>query len=290
MAQNAVPVRSDHPFQDGRTALGVDAVGCGPVTDPHVEPGGLSSDAPARLVGRDVRGGPHVVEEELVVRFKPRGGAHADLGAGPARHVDAEQGVENRRDLAVRQARLRVQQRRRRLGFGADLTGGRSQGVGGLQVVPALHASAAAGAVADMHPKLSHDGPTRNLGLKLLGHFTLDKSAVAVGASVGERGVKAFVDAFRRRRGSMAVLAVGVAGLAAGGFRVRLGRPLTEGSGLPFAGAQGVRKAPGQLRDLAFEFADALTHRLTIGAGRLFHTAMIGTRRSVSCANLPLLD
>jgi hypothetical protein len=29
---------------------------------------------------------------------------------------------------------------------------------------------------------------------------------------------------------------------------------------------------------------------LTIGAGRLFHTAMIGTRRSVSCANLPLLD
>ena len=184
---------------------------------------------------------------------------------------------------------LRVQQRGGRLRFGTDLAGGRSQGVGGLQVVAALHASAAAGTVPDVDAELANDGPARNLGLELLGHFTLDKSAIAVGAGVGEGGVKAFVDAFGRRRGSMAVLAVGVASFAAGGFRVRLGRPLAEGSGLPFAGAQSVLKAPGQLCDLAFEFADALTQRLTIRADTLFHTARIGTRQPISCANLSLL-
>ena len=187
------------------------------------------------------------------------------------------------------QPRLGVQQRRGRLRLGADLAGGRSQGVGGLQVVAALHASAAAATVTDVDPELAYDRPAGNLGLELLGHGVLDEAALTVRAGVGERGLEAFVDPLRRRRGPMAVGPVRLAGLAAGGFRVRLGRPLAEGRGLPFADAQGVLKAPGQLRDLAFEFADALTQRLTIRADTLFHTAIVATPRSVSCASPPLL-
>ena len=54
MGQDARPVRADHPLQDVGAALGVDAVGGGPVTDPRVEPGRTPSDPPARFVGRDL--------------------------------------------------------------------------------------------------------------------------------------------------------------------------------------------------------------------------------------------
>jgi hypothetical protein len=193
----------------------------------------------------------------------------------------------DRGHLAVRQARLRVQQRRRRLRLGADLAGGRPQGVGGLQGVPALHAPAAPGAVTDRHPGLAHERPAGDLGLELLGPCALDEAAPAVRAGVGERGLVAFADLLRRRRRAMAVPAVRRAGLAARRLGAGLGRPLAEGGGLPFAGTQGVLKAPAQFRDLGFEFGDALQKRLAAGTGRLFHTDMVATRRPVSCASGP---
>jgi hypothetical protein len=187
----------------------------------------------------------------------------------------------------MRQARLRVQQRCGRLRLRADLAGGRPQGVGGLQVVSALHASAALGTVTDVDAELPHDRPARDLGLELLGHGALDEAALTVGAGVGERGLVAFADLFRRWRGAMAVRAVRLAGLAARRLGIGLGRTLAERGGLPFAGAQGALEAPGQFRDLGFEFGDALEQRPTTGTGRLFHTAMVATRRPVSCASCP---
>ena len=37
----------------------------------------------------------------MVVRFQSRGGSEVDLGAGPAGEVDADEGVEDRGDLAA---------------------------------------------------------------------------------------------------------------------------------------------------------------------------------------------
>ena len=70
MAQNARPVRADHPLQDFGTAFRVDTVSGGPVTDPGVEPGRVPSNVPPRLVGRDLLGSPHLTKDELVVRFE----------------------------------------------------------------------------------------------------------------------------------------------------------------------------------------------------------------------------
>ena len=63
--------------------------------------------------------------------------------------------VEDRRDLAVRQAHLGVQDRRGGLGVGADLAGRRAQRVGGLERVPALGPLAARLAVADVDAELA---------------------------------------------------------------------------------------------------------------------------------------
>ena len=282
VAQDARPVPADHPLQDVGTALGVDGVRGGPVTDPGVEPGRVPSDPPPRLVGRDLLGRPHLVEDQVVVRFQAGRGPQVDLGAGPAGQRDAEQGLEDRRDLAVRQAHLGVQDRGGGLGVGADLAGGRAQGVGRLERVPALGPLAARLAVADVDAELADQRRAGDLGLELVGRAGLDEAAPAVRAGVGEVGLVALGDLFGRRRRAVAVGAVGVARLAAGRLRVGLGRPLAERGGLPLAGAEGVVELPGQLGDLGFEFGDTLEEFPAAGTRGLVHAAIVATGAAIS--------
>jgi hypothetical protein len=101
VAQGARPVPADHPLQDVGAALWVDGVRGGPVTDPRMEPGRVPPDPPTRLVRRDLLGRPHLAEDQRVVRFQSGRGPEVDLGAGPAGQGDAEEGLEDRRDLAV---------------------------------------------------------------------------------------------------------------------------------------------------------------------------------------------
>ena len=101
VVQDARPAHADDPLKDCGTALGVDGVRGGPVTDPGVEPGGVSPDPPPRLVGPHLLGRPHLVEDQCIVLFQPGCGTQVDLGAGPAGQRDAEQGLEDRRDLGV---------------------------------------------------------------------------------------------------------------------------------------------------------------------------------------------
>jgi len=286
MAQHTVPVHADHPLQNGGTALRVDAVAGGPVTDPDVEPGRLPSDPPAGFVRRDLLGTRQLRADGLVVGLQPSGGPQADLGAGPAGQGDAKQRREDGDPLAVRQAGLRVQQRSRRLGIGPDLAGGRAHGVGGLQGMPPLHPSATLVAVTDMDAELAHDGPTRDVGLELLGDAGFDQASLAVRAGVRQRRFVAFVDLFGRRFGAMTVATVGVAALASGGLGLGLGWTFAEGCGLSFAGTEGVLEPPGQLGDLSFELSDALKQRSAAGTGRFFHTVRIATRRPIGCACL----
>ena len=98
-------------------------------------------------------------------------------------------------------------------------------------------------------------------------------------ACVWEVRLVALGDLFGGR--AVAVLAVGVAGLTAGGLRVGLGRTLAERGGLPLAGAEGVVKVPGQLGDPGFEFGDLLDEFPTTGTGRFVHTAMLHTSRQM---------
>jgi len=51
--------------------------------------------------------------------------------------------------------------------------------------MPALHALPARLTLADMHVELTHDRPTRDLRLELLGEFGLDQWAVTMRTVVG---------------------------------------------------------------------------------------------------------
>jgi hypothetical protein len=78
----------------------------------------VPSDSPTRFVGCDLLGQPHLIEDELVVRFQPGRGTQADLSAGSACQRNAEERTEDRRDLAVRQPRLGVKEGSGGLGIG----------------------------------------------------------------------------------------------------------------------------------------------------------------------------
>src|SRR5262249_3121163 len=158
---------------------------------PCVEPGGAPSDPPPRLVGRDLLGSAYLVEHQLVVRFEPGGGPQTDLSTGPARQLDAEQGTEDRRDLAVRQSHPGVEECGGGLGPGADLAGGGAQRVGRLERVAALGPLAARLAVADVDAELADQRGAVDLGLELVGRAGLDEAAPAVRARVGELGLMA---------------------------------------------------------------------------------------------------
>ena len=168
-------------------------------------------------------------------------------------------------------------QRSVRLGVGADLTGGRAQCVGRLERMTALGPLPAPLTVPDVDTELADEGRAGDLGLELLRRAGLDEAAPTVGAGVGEAGLVALGELLGRRWRAVAVLAVGVARLATGRLRVGLGRPLAERGGLPLPGAQSLVELPGQLRDLGFEFGDALEEFPTAGTRRFVHAAIVPT-------------
>jgi hypothetical protein len=283
-AQDAVPVPADHPLQDGRAAVGVDGVSGRAITDPIVEPGGAPADPPARLVRRHLRGGSDVGQDRVIIRRQPDRRPPPAPGAGPAAQGDAEQVPERCRDFTVRQARVFVQHDRRGLGGRADLAGGRPEGVGRLQPVPALDPPAALPAVADVNPEAPYDRPPGDVGRILVGDGGLDDRPPAVRAGVGQRGVVAFIDLIGWRRRQMGVLPVGVPGLAAGRLGVGLGRPLAERRGLPLAGAEGLVAPPGQVSDLRPQGGDFDHQSPTARARRFVHASSVAIRPSLSCA------
>ena len=82
----------------------------------------------------------------------------------------------------------------------------------------------------------------------------------------------------------MAVLAVGVAGLAAGCLGVGLGRPLAKRRGLTFAGAEGLLEFAGQFGDPSFEFGHTLEECPTAGTSGFVHAANVTSSPPLSCA------
>ena len=178
------------------------------------------------------------------------------------------------------QPHLGVQERSGGPGIGADLTGGRAQCVGRLERVPALGLACRTRRSARCGRGTCGSAAAGDLGLELVGRAGLDEAAPAVRAGVGQVGLVALGDLFGRRWRAVAVLAVGVARLAAGRLRVGLGRTFAERGGLSLAGADSVVEPPGQLGDLGFEFGDAMEEIPTAGTRGFVHDAIVATAGS----------
>jgi hypothetical protein len=122
-----------------------------------------------------------------------------------------------------------------------------------------------------MDVELAVNRLARDLDLVLLLDVGFLDGAAAVGTDVGERRLMDFVDLRWRRWQSMALVAVVVAGLAAGLFGLGLGWPLAKGSSLAFTGAQGLRELRFEFGDALFAVGDALAESFTSGTD-LVHT------------------
>jgi hypothetical protein len=171
------------------------------------------------------------------------------------------------------------------LGLRAYLRGGGSQGIGGLQEMPSLDASAALLAAADMDVELPMNGLAGDFDLELCLHVGFLERAAALGASLRQRGFQRFVDLLGRGRLAMSFLAVACAGLTAGLLGVGLRRSLGEGSRLALAGTLGFFQLLRPGRHARFEFRDALPELGTLGTNRWGHTSRLAKSCQSSCAS-----
>ena len=197
--------------------------------DKSVHPCQATADPPAGLVGHDPGGLRHGGEDLLVDRLAPPGGPLHRLAYARGGDADAKEGPKERGDLAVRKTGLLVEMHDGGLGVRSQLTGGRSNRVGGLQPMPWLNAFAATAAMADMNVESTKDGPARNLRLELLGLAILGDLPAAIGAMVRQGNVDDFVGL---SAGNLAVGlgAVILSGLAPGVAGGSLGGPLENGA------------------------------------------------------------
>jgi hypothetical protein len=153
--------------------------------------------------------------------------------AGP--DVQSEPVAQQRRDLAVRQAQLFVEQDDQGDRVWSQMGTGGAERVGGLQRVAALHATAAALAAADMHVEPAHvRSHHRQILLHLRGDARLGHRAATVRARRRQRDVNRLVD---RRRSPVTVAAVPPSPSPTGTTRLRRRRAVRERRRLTLAGA-----------------------------------------------------
>src|SRR5262245_12413759 len=240
MGHRASPIAADQPLQDVGAALPVDGVAGGTPRHPGMQPGRIACHPPTRFVRRQARRRLDLCADLLVGWLQPPRGTQHDLGAGAARQGDAEEGREDCGHLAVRQAESLVQRGRGGLGVGAKLTGGCSQGTGGLQRMAALEAPATTAAAADVDGELADERPAGDFGLVLRGNLSLLNLAAAVRTSAGKWGIEDLIALAGLRWLAVAVATVRRAALATGRLGLELGRPLGEGSGLTLGLAVGL--------------------------------------------------
>ena len=252
--QGAGEVQTDDLLQGVGAAFAIDEVTSGLVTDRHVEPDGSAPQPPPGFVGGYDLRLFHRQLDLLVNRFEfvrdPQDGSCAGAGG----HIDAGGFAEEVGDLAVRHARLFVEDDDGRLGVGADLAGGGADGVGGLQGMPAADAATAflAGPLVDA--ELAANRFVGQIGLELLVDVVVFADVPAAMRTVfGQRRFERLVDGLGFRRRPMGVRAVLVARLATGLFGFRLRFALGKGARLPLARARRLVEPLLELGDPLFE-------------------------------------
>jgi len=127
----------------------------------HPQPLQLRAHAPAGFVGHDHRTLPDRLDQRRIGRRGLTRGAMEGVDDAAGRHRQPEVLLKEGRDLADRHAELRMQDgsggRRAR----ANLRGRRTECVGRLQRMPALHAAPTALTLPNVHMKRAHDRPHR---------------------------------------------------------------------------------------------------------------------------------
>jgi hypothetical protein len=177
-----------------------------------------------------------LVAQRIVRRAGLARGAMEGLRHPARPHVQAKPFAQQRRNLAVRQSELFVQQHDQRDGVRPQMRARRAERIRGLQGVAPLHASTTAAAPAHMHIEATYLRPhDRQIFLNLCGDARFDQSTAAVGTLIGQRDVKALVD--HGGRPSMSMSAVPVTRSTARPTRTRRRRPFREGRGLTLARA-----------------------------------------------------
>ena len=221
--------------------------------DPHhrVHPRRLPADPPAGLIGHEPGRTLKMFDNLITLPLRPPCRPQHGLADAAGREGDLEDMAEEPRDFAVREAQTLVHDRCRGLRVWPQLTDAAAQRIGSLQGVPALHAGVAAGALPDGDVELAVDRPVWQLGLILMvDPGGRDRPAAAVWAPGGQRRVVDLVDLNGVGDGTEGLLAVVVAGLAAGRLGIDLGRAFGKGRRLSFVAAVAVGKEP-------FEFFEA---------------------------------
>ena len=206
------------------------------------------------------------------------------MRAAATRQADTEQGLKDAADFTMRHAGLLVEFNDGGLSIGAKLGGRGAERIGSLQGMSALHASSALLATADVNVELTMNGPTRNLDLVLLVDVCLVNRAAAIGTSVWQRRFVGFVDLFGRL--AMRFDAIVLAWLSARLLRLRLGRPLGEGSSLAFARPTLLFEQARQTFDLSSELGDFAFEADTVKAWCFDHTFTVAAGVFLSCASL----
>jgi len=132
---------------------------------------------------------------------------------------------------------------------------GGPDGIGGLQMVSRLDASATAATSAHMDIEPTHNGLAGDLDLELLIDMVFVGLSATLGASLGQWHVNNLVR-FLFGNWTVGLGAVVVARLAARLLGILLRRCLGERSGLAFLGPRGVLQELLQLRHSLLEFND----------------------------------
>ena len=265
-----------------------------------------AADAPAGLVRGDDRRVADLLAEFLVGRRGVAGGAVEQAGETARGDVEVERVAQQVGDLRQRDAHLGVHFDHEADDSGAELYAGRTQRVGGLQGVSALHPPPALRAVPDLDIETPHKGAhLRQFFLILRRHPGHVNRAAAVRTRRRHRRREGLVDLSRARAAALPTVACASppSGMPAATLRPVLGKGgCLSAAGPPrlvellleaFAAtlpsvpvAGGARQFTTQPADLAVLLLDALVPRITLAPGRLrtaqsaalaSHTARIGT-------------
>ena len=155
--QDAVEVGAEYGGGVVEAAAGANRVGGRLRGGKGPQPVGDRAHSPARLIGRDHGTVPHLSAQ--------RGIGRRGLASRPVEHVDeaarrdgdAELRTQQVRDLRQRHPQVCVHPHDQRDGFRTELHARGAQRVGGLELMPALHASPTPGAVTDLDVEAPND-------------------------------------------------------------------------------------------------------------------------------------
>lgn len=160
----------------------------------------LAGDLPAGFVRRDDGAAAHLREQRLIGRGRAARDTAQAVDEPPAREREAKSLAEQRGDFAQREAELLIEHGGQRERVRTDLGSGRTERVGRLQRMAALHTPAAGGAPANVDVKRAHDrAHDREVFLVLKRDVRFSQPPLARRACGRQRRVEVDIDPCRNR-------------------------------------------------------------------------------------------